>query len=100
MPFTDVFRVDLKQYPALADIEYHVANLTAGDCLFIPSGWIFQERSPDNTMTVLFNINHQRAVHLESAEIEHCAQTAVEDPSFTVDQIDWSMLDHEPQNLK
>ncbi|CAF3977457.1 unnamed protein product, partial [Rotaria sp. Silwood1] len=27
-----------------------VTNLTAGDCLLIPNGWIFQERSLDNTI--------------------------------------------------
>jgi len=58
-------RVDLNQFPALVNIDYHIANLTAGDCLFIPSGWIFQERSLDSTIAIIFNIHHKQALNVD-----------------------------------
>lgn len=89
--------VDLNQFPAFANIEYHVANITAGDCLLIPSGWIFQERSSDSTISIIYNLDHQQAIDVDLNTLEAC-QTY--DPSFTLDQIDWSSIDNEPHSLK
>jgi hypothetical protein len=92
--------VDLDQFPALANVDYHVANLSSGDCGFIPSGWVFQERSLESTVTIIYNIHHKRAGYVDASELQTCSSSTPYDPSFTLDQVDWSMLEHEPQNLK
>jgi hypothetical protein len=91
-----ISRVDLNQFPALADIDYHLANLTSGDCLFIPTGWVFQDRSIENTIAVIYNINHQQALNVDVNELKMCAEY---DLTFTIDQIDWS-TEHEPMSFK
>ena len=93
------FRVDLDQFSALVDVEYHIAKLTSADCLFIPSNWIFQERSLESTIAVIYNINHQQAVNIDASVIEKCAKNETFDAKFTLDQIDWT-AESEPQNLK
>jgi hypothetical protein len=93
-------RVDFNQFPALANINYHIANLTAGDCLFIPSGWIFQERSLDSTIAIIYNIHHNQALNVDLNAVETCLINNKYDSSFTLDQIDWSNTENEPQSLK
>lgn len=93
---TSVFRVDFDRFPALAEVDYHLANLTSGDCLLIPSGWIFQERSLENGIAILYNIKHHLAATITSEELGTCAEY---DPTFTLDQIDWS-TEHAPTNFK
>ena len=34
------YRVDYEKYPELEGIEYHVVDLHAGDCLYIPFKWL------------------------------------------------------------
>ncbi|ESO82239.1 hypothetical protein LOTGIDRAFT_96029, partial [Lottia gigantea] len=41
----DVDSVDMRKYPGLAKVEYIHAHIDAGDCLYIPYGWIHQVRS-------------------------------------------------------
>lgn len=96
--FTDLFiaRVDLNRFPALAEVEYHLANLTSGDCLLVPSGWIFQERALENSIAVIYNIKHHMASTISPKELETCAEY---DPTFTLDQIDWS-TEQAPMNFK
>ncbi|CAF0826043.1 unnamed protein product [Adineta ricciae] len=89
-------RVDFDQFPALADVEYHVANLTSGDCIFIPSSWTFQERSLEHTFSVIYNVKHRRALNIDVKELTECADY---DPTFTLDQIDWS-VERQPQSFK
>ncbi|CAI9728759.1 wybutosine-synthesizing 5-like isoform X1 [Octopus vulgaris] len=48
----DVDRMDYTQYPELAEIEYHLGNMTAGDCLYIPYLWIHQVRSYGSNLAV------------------------------------------------
>jgi len=31
--------VNFTRYPEMAAVKYHVVNLTAGDCLYIPYKW-------------------------------------------------------------
>jgi hypothetical protein len=92
--------VDFNQFPALANIAYHVANLTAGDCLFIPHNWIFQERSLDNTISIIYNIHHKQALSVDLNEIQKCSTSDSFDPSITLDQLDWSSTENQPQNLR
>ena len=94
--FFSFCRVDLNAFPALTDIDYHLANLTAGDCLFIPNEWIFQERSTENAISVLYNIKHGQALNIDVDELKNCPDY---DPTFTLDQVDWSVERH-PQNFK
>jgi hypothetical protein len=94
------YRVDLKRFPALTNIDYHLANLTSGGCLLIPTGWTFHENSLDTTVTIIHNLHHQRAIHLDTYDINTCTSTNTYDRSFTLDQINWSALDNEPLSLK
>ncbi|CAF1381138.1 unnamed protein product [Adineta steineri] len=89
-------RVDFDLFPSLANIDYHIANLTSGDCLFIPNHWYFQERSLENTITIVYNIKHQQALNIDVNELKTCPEY---DPTFTLDQIDWSVERH-PQSFK
>ncbi|CAF1561880.1 unnamed protein product [Rotaria sp. Silwood1] len=93
-------KVDFNQYPELENIDYYVTNLTAGDCLFIPNGWIFQERSLDNTISIIYNIHHKQALNIDINDIKHCSTSNTFEFPLTLDQIDWSNIDNEPQNLK
>ena len=92
----DFWRVDFDLFPALVNVDYHTANLTSGDCLFIPSNWIFQERSLENTIAVIYNIRHQHALNIDINELKTCPDY---DGTFTLDQIDWSN-EHQPQSFK
>jgi len=90
------FRVDFDEFPALANVDYHIANLTSGDCLFVPSNWIFQERSFENTISVVYNIKHRQALNIDVSELKTCPTY---DATFTLDQIDWS-AERQPQSFK
>ncbi|XP_052827307.1 uncharacterized protein LOC106880870 isoform X2 [Octopus bimaculoides] len=48
----DVDRMDYTQNPELAEIEYHLGNMTSGDCLYIPYLWIHQVRSYGSNLAV------------------------------------------------
>nr|CAB3258421.1 myc-induced nuclear antigen with a molecular mass of 53 kDa-like 1 [Phallusia mammillata] len=41
----NVNKVDLKKYPKFRDVPWYYANITAGDCLFLPKGHWHQVRS-------------------------------------------------------
>ncbi|CAF1418715.1 unnamed protein product [Rotaria magnacalcarata] len=92
--------VDLNQYPELENVEYHVANLTAGDCIFIPNGWIFQERSLDSTISILYNINHKQALQLNLEELKTCSESDPLDSPLTLDRIDWTAIESDPENIR
>ena len=91
--------VDLDRFPALADVQYYTTTLASGDCLFIPSGWVFQERSLESTIGMIYNINHYQATELSVEDIKTCQTNHIYDDKFTLDQIDW-ITDREPPNLK
>ncbi len=93
-------RVDFNQFPALENVDYHVANLTAGDCLFIPVNWIFQERSLDSTISIIYNIHHKQALDIDLNQVQTCSTSDTFDGSFTLDQVDWPSMENEPQNFK
>ncbi|CAF1099452.1 unnamed protein product [Rotaria sordida] len=87
-------KIDFDQFPAFANIDYHIANLKSGDCLFIPSSWIFQERTFENTISVIYNIKHHQALNIDINQLKNCSTY---DATFTLDQIDWSA---EPQTFR
>ncbi|XP_059152927.1 bifunctional peptidase and arginyl-hydroxylase JMJD5-like isoform X2 [Physella acuta] len=41
----DVDKVDFEKFPRLANIEWYQANLSKGDCLYVPKGWYHQVTS-------------------------------------------------------
>lgn len=77
-----------------------MTNLTAGDCLLIPNEWLFQERSLDNTISIIYNIHHKHALTVDLNEIENCLKSNTLDSSFTLDQIDWASIENQPKNLR
>lgn len=79
-------RVDFDQFPAFANVDYHAANLKSGDCLFVPSEWVFQERSFESSISVIYNIKNQQALNIDANELNNCSSY---DETFTLDQIDW-----------
>ncbi|UJR21880.1 hypothetical protein I4U23_024953 [Adineta vaga] len=93
-------KVDFNQFPQLANVEYHITNLTAGDCLLIPVHWIFHERSLDSTISIIHNIHHKQALNIDLNEIQTCTESNTYDASFTLDNINWANTENEPQNLK
>ena len=99
MFFLVIFSVDLNQYPALANIQYHIVNVSAGDCLFIPSQWAFQDRSLASTITFVYNFNHHQMVMIDANDLNNCLNKNEYDEKFTLDQIDWESP-REPPNLK
>ena len=92
--------MDFNEFPALENIDYHIANLTAGDCLLIPSGWIFQERSEDSSISIIYNIDHKQATSADLNAVQTCETNNKYDSSFTLDQIDWSHSDTESKYWK
>ncbi|CAF4304061.1 unnamed protein product, partial [Rotaria sordida] len=82
------------------NVDYYVTNLTAGDCLFISNGLIFQGCSLDNTTSIICNIHHKQALNIDVNEVKSCSTRNTFDSSFTLDQIDWSTMENGPQNLK
>ncbi|XP_022109281.1 uncharacterized protein LOC110989300 [Acanthaster planci] len=44
--------VDLERFPAFADVDWSYANITAGDCLFLPYGYWHQVRSYERNQAV------------------------------------------------
>ncbi len=66
----------------------------------IPSGWIFQERSEDSSISIIYNIDHKQALNVDLNAVQMCETSNTYDSSFTLDQIDWSHADNGPRNLK
>ena len=91
--------MDLDAYPALADVQYHIVNMSAGDCLFVPYQWVFQDRSFEATITLMYNLNHHHMVMIDSNDQNKCLTQSEYDEKFTLDQIDWN-TQREPPNLK
>lgn len=83
----DVDSVDYLKYPSMANVgEYHYANLTAGDCLYIPYKWIHQVRSFDRNIAVNLWWDHAGTKALSS---DRC-KNATRDRSWTFRDIDWA----------
>ncbi|CAF0818457.1 unnamed protein product [Adineta ricciae] len=93
-------KVNFNQFPMLKDVDYHVTNLTAGDCIFIPVHWIFHERSFDSTIAVVYSIHHKQALNVDLNEIQTCSNSNKYDRSFTLDQVDFSSTGNEAPSLK
>ncbi|PAA65260.1 hypothetical protein BOX15_Mlig019308g6, partial [Macrostomum lignano] len=48
----DVDSVDFRAYPGMADVQFYIAHLFPGDCLYIPFKWIHQVRSYGRNIAV------------------------------------------------
>lgn len=92
-------RVDLEKFPSLIDSEFHLVNLTAGDCLFIPNEWIFQERTFHSSISIISNVEHQQIFLVEDDQIEECEKKSSFDERFSLDQIEWTN-ERDPPNLR
>ncbi|PAA78401.1 hypothetical protein BOX15_Mlig014381g2 [Macrostomum lignano] len=44
--------IDVKARPEFSGLEFHLAEMQAGDCLYIPNYWVHQVRSFDNNLAV------------------------------------------------
>jgi lysine-specific demethylase 8 len=79
----DVDSVDYTLYPDLAHVSYHIVNVSAGDCLYIPYKWIHQARSSDDhSIAVSIWWNHYRNKELD---LDHCPNDF--DPNLTLDKV-------------
>ncbi|PAA74413.1 hypothetical protein BOX15_Mlig029500g1 [Macrostomum lignano] len=48
----DVDKVDVTKRPEFSGLEFHIAEMETGDCLYIPLFWIHQVRSFENNLAV------------------------------------------------
>ncbi|XP_071955296.1 bifunctional peptidase and (3S)-lysyl hydroxylase Jmjd7-like [Antedon mediterranea] len=48
----DIDEVDLLKYPGLTQVEFHYAEMSAGDCIFIPYKWFHQVNSYHRNLAV------------------------------------------------
>ncbi|EDV25232.1 Lysine-specific demethylase 8 [Trichoplax sp. H2] len=63
----DVDKVDLNKYPGLGKVDYQVARMEAGDCLFIPYHWYHHVRSYDSNIAVNVWFQHyEKPIDLSS----------------------------------
>jgi len=72
-------------------------NLTAGDCVFIPNGWVFHERSSESSIAILYNIEHRQVSNVNLNAIETCSEY---DSTLTFDQVDLANGNNEPTSLR
>lgn len=61
----DVDRADYVKFPGLAEVEFNIAQLKAGDCLFIPYLWIHQVNSYGSNLAVNVWIYHEVSMNLD-----------------------------------
>jgi len=82
----DVDAVDYHKYPSMADVgEYYYANVTAGDCLYIPYKWIHQVRSHDRNIAVNLWWDHAST---KTLNLDRC-KDSLNDKQITFRDIDW-----------
>jgi len=83
----DVDAVDYIKYPSMVNVgEYHFANMTAGDCLYIPYKWIHQVRSHDRNIAV--NLWWDQA-GTRALDLDKCQRASSSDPELTLRNVDW-----------
>jgi len=83
----DVDAVDFIKYPTMANVgEYHFANMTAGDCLYIPYKWIHQVRSYDRNIAV--NLWWDQA-GTKALDLDKCRRGTTTDPNLSLRNVDW-----------
>ncbi|CAK8690606.1 unnamed protein product [Clavelina lepadiformis] len=69
----DVDAVDYVKYHSLANTKYAVVNMTAGDCLFIPTSWYHQVNSHGNNLAVNIWFTHLPRRYVDLSE-EKCGK--------------------------
>jgi len=97
----DVDSVDYVKYPTMANVgEYHLANMTAGDCLYIPFKWIHQVRSYNQNIAVNLWWDH---VGTKALDLDKCERDSTSDWDLTLRSIDWDAnteLDDQGQSFQ
>eukprot|EP00929_Paragymnodinium_shiwhaense_P044291 TRINITY_DN22728_c0_g1_i1.p1 TRINITY_DN22728_c0_g1~~TRINITY_DN22728_c0_g1_i1.p1 ORF type:complete len:396 (+),score=47.34 TRINITY_DN22728_c0_g1_i1:95-1282(+) len=62
----DVDAVDLDRYPGWAGVEWYLAELNSGDCLYIPHGW-YHQVSADRGRTLNVQVWYWRPERFDAA---------------------------------
>ncbi|XP_012945505.1 lysine-specific demethylase 8 [Aplysia californica] len=83
----DVEKVDLHKFSVFAEVEFVVAHLSVGDCLYIPTHWIHQVNSSGSNIAV--NVWWGREPSVRVAETGACHDHVTCDPSLTLDTVTW-----------
>jgi hypothetical protein len=83
----DVDKVDFDTYPTMSNVgQYYLANMTAGDCLYIPYKWIHQVRSYDRNIAVNVWWSHYQS---KTFDLSLCEGSHEFDSNRTLDRINW-----------
>jgi Ca2+-binding EF-hand superfamily protein len=82
----DIERVNLKKYPDFAKVPWRYANLTAGDCLFLPYSYLHQVKSYERNIAV--SLLFARLTEFE--EDEDCAAEKLDFTPLSDLNIAWS----------
>ena len=82
----DIERVNLKKYPDFAKVPWRYANLTAGDCLFLPYSYLHQVHSYERNIAV--SLLFARLTEFE--EDEDCAADKLDFTPLSNLHITWS----------
>ncbi|XP_070568015.1 tRNA wybutosine-synthesizing protein 5-like [Ptychodera flava] len=88
----DVDKVDFTKYPELNNVEYHFANMTPGDCLFIPFKWFHQVNSFDGNIAVNIWWNHNPKLIPTQDNCGNPQPESIADVVFEVDRVKESEL--------
>ena len=59
----NVDRVDLERFPSLANATTYLANISAGDAVYIPDGWWHVIRSHDRNIAIALEFAPYRGEH-------------------------------------
>ncbi|XP_033095598.1 jmjC domain-containing protein C-like isoform X2 [Anneissia japonica] len=81
----DVDKVDFTKYPGLSQVEFHYAEMTSGDCIFIPYKWFHQVNSYERNIAVNLWWEHDGKI---LPTPENCGSTVQEMSLADVDMKD------------
>ncbi|XP_072035560.1 tRNA wybutosine-synthesizing protein 5-like [Amphiura filiformis] len=70
----DVDNVDYSKHPDLLNLEYHMAYLSAGDCMYLPYHWYHQVRAADRNIGVNIWWNHFSMMTMDYSSCEDVPQ--------------------------
>ncbi|XP_045197467.1 tRNA wybutosine-synthesizing protein 5-like isoform X3 [Mercenaria mercenaria] len=94
----DVDSVDYSKFPGMAEVEFYRADITAGDCLYIPYQWIHQVRSYGSNLAVNIWWKH----HL-SQELDYSSCTDPCEPGMTLQEAHFKGFEdimHDPEEVR
>ncbi|XP_062515381.1 uncharacterized protein LOC134190860 [Corticium candelabrum] len=86
----DIEKINLKKYPDFANVPWRYANLTAGDCLFLPYSYLHQVTSYERNIAVSLLF----ARFTEFEEDENCSEDKLVFTPLSDLHITWSYPGH------